>query len=327
MTGSAPPQPAAPDRPWWNPPPARFAGELFVLAVLIAAAAEAEDDRPIDDLPAPANTATNVIDLGANFDRNVLEMGRNSFSFMGTAAPAGRVRPAKRIAGRPADPLDIAKIRGISGEQFARIDALCGLTERQRRKLQLAVEVDTRRTAEAIEAVRERYRDMRMEPGGAEWNTRVQEWQKDVESCRTLLDGFCDGDSLLMKALPTTLDADQYARFVAERQASIDCLWRALVAGVLVDFDDALGLDDEQHGKLEGLLLAAQPPLRINDRLKIRAAQFAPQFVGLALARIDDAQLAGVVSPRQAKYLRQFANNNRGMQQNLESMGLLRKGP
>lgn len=295
---------------------------MIAFSIVAGAAADAEDDQPVDDPPVPANfTTSSVIDLGENFDRNVLEMGHGGFSLNGTDASA------------PAPPADAAatetmgKIRGIADERFARIDSLCGLTEQQRRKLRLAAELDTRRTAEAIDAVRRKYRGLRMNQQDAEWQKRFQEWQKDVESCRARLDLLCDGDSLLMKALPSLLDDEQNARFVAEKEASLECLWRAIIARVLVEFDDSLGLDDEQHEKLTSLLLAERPRLRVGGRSRSRAAQFAPQLVGLALTRIDDARLATVVSPRQAKSLRQFANNGRGMQRHLESQGLLEKDP
>jgi hypothetical protein len=130
-----------------------------------------------------------------------------------------------------------------------------------------------------------------------------------------------------MKALPSTLDEEQHARYVAEKEASLDCLWRAIVARVLVEFDDLLGLDEGQHEKLTSLLLAERPRLVVNLRSRCRAVQFAPSLVGLALARVDDARLAAVVGPRQAKFLRQFANNVRGMRQHLEAQRLLEKDP
>jgi hypothetical protein len=328
VTQAARLQPAATDPSSWNAPPARFAGGLIAIAFVImtGASADAEDDRLIDDPPVPANIATSdVIDLGANFNRNVLEMGHGGFGLTGTDASAP-ASPAD-AAGGDADPASIAKIRGIADERFARIDTFCGLTEQQRRKLRLAVELDTRRTAEAIDAVRRKYRGMRVNQQDAEWQKRFMEWQRDVESCRARLDLLCDADSLLMKALPSTLDAEQHARFVAEKDASLDCLWRAIVARVLVDFDDSLGLDEEQHEKLTSLLLAERPRLRVDGRSGCRVAQFAPQLVGLALTRIDDARLAQVVSPRQAKFLRQFANNGRAIRQHLESLRLLEKEP
>jgi hypothetical protein len=325
MTRSARTQPAETDRSWWSSPPTRQAAIAIVAVIMAAALADAEDDRPSDDPPAVANAGqNNFIDLGENFDRNVFEMGRGGFFLHGSS----EATPAAGAAGGDADPASLAKIRGIADERFARIDALCGLTEPQRRKLRLAVELDARRTAEAIDAVRQKYRGMRVNQQDAEWQKRFNEWQKDVEACRDRLYLLCDGNSLLMKALPSTLDAEQHARFVAEKEASIDCLWRAIVARVLVDFDDSLGLDEEQHEKLESLLVAERLRLRVDGRSKqSTAAQFAPQLIGLALKRIDDARLASICSPRQAKFLRQFANTFAGMRQHIESQGLLEKEP
>lgn len=320
-------QPVASDRPWWNPPPTRQAGGAIAIIVIImtGALADAEDDRPIDDPPARGGVVQhNFIDLGENFDRNVFEETRGSFGLNHVSSAAA---PPAGAAGGDAAAASLAKIRGIADDRFARIDALCGLTEPQRRKLRLAVELDARRTAEAIDAVREKYRGMRVNNLDAEWHKRFQEWQKDVEACRDRLELLCDGNSLLMKALPSTLDDEQHARFVAEKEARLDCLWRAIVARVLIDFDDFLGLDEEQHEKLESLLVAERLQLRIDGGSNLSAFEFGQKLVGLALTRIDDAVLASIVSPRQAKLLRQIANASLTMRQHIESRGLLEKEP
>ena len=320
-------QPAASDRTWWNPPPTRLAGGAIAIIVIIMAGAlaDAEDDRPIDDLPAPGGVVqNNFIDLGENFDRNVFKMHGEGFGLIHVSSAAA---PPAGAAGGDADAASLAKIRGIADDRFARIDVLCGLTEPQRRKLRLASELDTRRTAEAIDAVREKYRGMRVNNQDAEWHKRFQEWQKDVEACRNRLDQLCGSDSFLMKALPSMLDAEQHARFVAEKEARLDCLWRAIVARVLIDFDDFLGLDEEQHEKLESLLVGERLQLRIDGGSKLSAVEFGQTLVGLALTRIDDAELASIVSPRQAKRLRQLANASRAMRQHIVSRGLLEKKP
>lgn len=300
---------------------------VAVIVVAGGAVAIAEDDRPVDDPPsAPAaHVQSSFIDLGEDFDRNVFEQPHGGFSLHGAAGPAGP-SPAGE-GGRESGPGSLAKVRAIADERFARIDALCRLTEPQRRKLRLALESDVRRSAEVIDAVRRKYRGMRVNTQDPAWQKVFQEWQQDVTVCREKLRSVCDGDSLVMKALPTALDADQHAQFVAETNARRDCLWRSIVVRELVGFDTVLGLDERQHEELEALLLAERPRLRVGFHAPAVMFQFAPQLVGLSLARIEDARLASVVSPRQAKLLRQFAQAGVGIRQHIESQGLLEKEP
>lgn len=322
-------RPAASERPWWKPGWAgRVEGVILIMIVVaVVGVANAEDDLAVDD-PPPVNLGrrqTAVWDFDQNFDRSVFDLEPAGVIFR--QANARATAPPAGIAGGDATSATLAKVRGIADEQLARIDAFCGLTEPQRRKLRLAIESDSRRTADAIDAVRQKYLGMKMSPQDPAWQGRLKEWQQDGEACRKQLDVLCRGESLLEKALPSTLDAEQQARLAIETDACLDCLWRSIVARVMVDFDDVLGLDRQQHENLESLLLSERPRLRIGRRSKVTAVQFAPQLVALALAPIEDERLASIVNPRQARRLRTFANSFAGMRDHIESQGLLEKAP
>lgn len=289
------------------------------------AVATAEDDLAID-APPPVNGGQNadVFDLGENFDRRVFDLDAGGAILRQANAPAAA--PPAGVAGGDATSASLERVRGIADERFARIDAVCGLTEPQRRKLRIAIESDVRRTADAIDEARQKYRGMRVSQQDPPPPKQFTEWMEDVHACRMQLELLCDDEeSLLMKALPSTLDAEQHARLSTETNAILDCRWRAIVARVLIDFDDSLGLDERQHEKLEALLLAERPRLRIGGRSRVAAIQCAPQLVCLSLARIGNDKVASIVSPRQGKLLGVFANRAERMRQQVELQGLLEK--
>lgn len=308
-------------------------GRLRVVAVVCivagGAAATAEDDRP-EDPPKPAGVQSNFIDLGEQMDRNIATLGPKG-RVAGGRAPGIRVTPMQRRQpaggeGSVSEPDILAMHREIADERFKQIDLLCGLTEPQRRKLRLALESDIRRSTEAIEAVRRKYRGIRVDQNTPEWHKVAPGWHQDIEACRGVFQSLCDENSTFMRALPATLDADQRARMTAERDTYRECVWRAIVARALLDFDERLGLDEPQSEKLESLLVASPPPLRLHHRQAPTVMfQLGSHLVGLALTRIDDATLSSIVSPRQTKFLRQFANASVGMRQHMESQGILGK--
>lgn len=298
-----------------------------LLAVMAGVAvATAEDDRAVDDPPPAAqpNNDGNLVDLGENFDANTFEGHGGGFSLHGVGSNAKKTGPG---GGPGQESSAAAKVRAVADERFARIDVLCGLTDPQRRKLRLAIESDVRRTVEMIEAGRRKYRGVQTRFNDAAGQKLFQEWQQDVARCREQLRSLCGRDSLVMKALPGTLDAEQHARFLAETEALQACYWQSTVARELIRFDDQLGLDRRQHEELESLLLAARPRLRIVLGARHEPEHLSQAIVFHALSQIDAGRLSSIVSPRQAKLLRQFAQTGANMRSHIESQGLIEKEP
>lgn len=313
--------------PRWKPAGTGWAERVvaIMIGVAVVAVANAEDDLLVDEPPpvTPWQRQTATWDFGENFDRSVFEPERKNPFIHRANAPA--TAPPAETTGADAASTSLARVFRIAEEPFARIDSLGGLTDPQRRKLRLAIESDARRTADAIDPVRRKYLGMKLNQRDGAWPERFKEFQADVEACRKRLDLLSSGESLLMKALPTTLAPEQHARLATETDASLDFLWRTIVARVMVQFDDVLGLDEKQHENLESLLLAERPQLPSGGRSRLTAIQLGPQLVALSLTRIEKDRLASAVSPRQAKLLRAFTNTFSDLRQILERQGLPQK--
>lgn len=295
------------------------------------ATGRAEDDRAVDDVPAgaaqQAQQQANWIDLGANFDTNVFQQTGGGFSLTHgrRRQPApGTSRPETGAAAAAESPT-LATIRKLGDARLARIDAACGLTEVQRRKLRLAMESDIRRLAEEIDAERRKYQGVEVNFADQDGQRRWQQFQQDVQRCRERLQGLLNTESLFMKVLPTTLDPGQYARLTAETDARRVVVWKGLVAAAMLKLNDLMGLDQGQHEELEKLLLAKQPPLRL-EGFASRQNQHAQQMlVFMVLSEIDGERLRAGMSERQAKMLAQFAAQGKAMRSFIEAQGLLEK--
>lgn len=322
-------RPARFDRPRWKPAGTGWAERVvaIMIGVTVVAVANAEDDLLVDEPPpvTPWQRQTATWDFGAYFDRSVFEPEpERKISFINRANASATAPPAE-TTGADAASTSLARVLRIAEEPFARIDSLGGLTEPQRRKLRLAIESDARRTADAIDPVRRKYLGMKLNQQDGAWPERMKEFRADVEACRKQLGLLSSEESLFMKALPTTLAPEQHARLATETDASLDFLWRTIVARVMVQFDDVLGLDEKQHENLESLLLAERPQLPSGGRSRLTAIQLGPQLVALSLTRIEKDRLASAVSPRQENLLRSFTNTFSDLRQILEHQGLPQK--
>jgi len=301
-------------------------------AVAWAGAARPEDDRAVDDAPEAKQLnerqRENWIDLGANFDTNVFQQHGGGFSLR-SGRRGHRPRPDGPAADGGAERLEsptIAQLRKVGEARLGRIDAACGLSDTQRRKLRLAMESDIRRVAEEIDVERRKYQDLEVNFGDQAGQRTWQQFQQDVQRCRSRLQSIFDADSLLAKVLPTTLDADQQALFTAETDARRTVLWRGLVATALLKFDDVMGLDQRQYDDLENMLLERRPPLRVEGFANQQNQQHLHQMlVWMVLAEIDAQELRAGLSERQAAMIAQFTAQGKAMRSHVEAQGFVEK--
>lgn len=309
----------------------------LLLAVACAAAwagaARPEDDRAVDDVPGAAEQLDqqreNWIDLGANFDTNVFQQQGNGYSLQG-GRRGNRVRPGGSAeegnGGQTAESSTLVQLRKLGEARLGRIDAACGLSDAQRRKLRLAMESDIRRLAEEIDVERRKYEGLEVNFADQAGQRKWQQFQQDVQRCRSRLQSIFTADSLLMKVLPTTLDADQQARFTAETAARRTMIWRGLVATALLKLDDIMGLDQKQYDDLEKMLLERQPPLRVESFANQQNHQHLHQMlVWMVLAEVDARQLRAGLSERQAATIAQFTAQGKAMRSHVEAQGFVEK--
>lgn len=284
------------------------------------------DDR-VEDVVAPGAAQLPAlrdgswVELGPNLDRNLFQQTE------GLSVTSGRRRAEVEAAVEPEDSPALADLRTRGLLRVERIDAICDLSDRQRRALELAVEADARRIADEIEAERRKYRDVGVDLRNQEDQKRFQQFQQDVLRCRGLLHSPFDHRSLLVQSLETTLDDGQRERFAADADARRDALWRGLVAAAMLKMDSLLGLDERQYGAIEALLLERRPPLRV-EALTTRQNSRAGQMLGLVLlAEIDGDRLRSIVSERQMVLLARLTEQGRSMRATLVAQGLFEERP
>jgi len=309
----------------------RIRFQTVLTGLLLAAAAaplQAVDDRVDEAAETAADRGRqqpNVMDLGSNFDANVFD--RRTSGFVLQARLPGRVVIRGGVVelgpGEPEESPTLARARQQGEARLERVDRLCRLSEAQRLALHLALESDIRRVAEEVDATRDTYRGLSVnisEPDGRQvW----QRFQQDVQQCRRLLQDLFGTGSLFAAALASTLDADQFRQLEAETAAKRSFRWRAIVADIMLKFDDSLGLTAAQHAALEAVLLAHEPALRIDDTPRQPNAHAEQMLVLLVLSQSDQTLLRETVSERQWRSLTMLMNQGKAMKSWLEQQNLL----
>jgi hypothetical protein len=309
------------------------AAVIGIIATGLIVAGSAPAVRAVDDRVDDANDPTaergrqqaNVVDLGANFDANVFDRRTSGFVLQARLPARVVVRGGvlELDGGEHEESPTLERARQQGEVKLERIDRLCGLSEAQRLALHLAIESDIRRVAEDVDATRATYRGMSVnisEPDGRQvW----QRFQQDIQRSRRLLQDLFAADSLFAAALASTLDADQYARLEIETRAKRSFRWRAIVADIMLKFDDSLGLTAGQHAAVEAVLLAHEPPLRIDDGPRQPNAHAEQMLVLLVLSQADQTLLRETVSERQWRSLAMLMNQGKAMKSWLEQQNLL----
>jgi len=300
---------------------------------MAAATARAEDDR-LEDAPrtgAAVRPEQNLVDLGQNFDSNLFDQAAGGWTVrpgwqvqLRGNLPGGGARAVRRASDEPESPLAV-RARQQAERRLDRIDRVCGLSEAQRRTLQLAMEAEARGLVELVEAERRRYADVRIsladEAGQRQWHR----FQEEVQRLRGRMAGLFGAGSLTAKVLAVTLDDAQRGRLDGETRARRTFRWRSLVAGAMLSLDDTLGLSQRQHDAVEKLLMAAEPPLVVRDGPGQPNAHAERMLVYKVLAGVDQQALRAAVSERQWKLLATLAQQGRAMESWLSEQGLVER--
>lgn len=305
---------------------------IAVVVCLVGQSPAMADDEVLSEESAEnqARQQPHMIDLGVNFDSNLFERNANTWVIQGAMQLNGGIRQNGGVvileqgdSQVPESPA-LLKARAAGQKRIERIGSACGLSDAQRKRLELAVESDARRFAADIDATRDRYRgrqvNMNDPIGQKEWHA----FQQDVQRCRERLRQLFDSGSLLVTSLGTTLDDRQLARLREEQSARRAYQWKALVAEALVRLDDTLALNEEQHDAIEKLLLAREPALR-NELAQNALADMnlRRNLVLMVLADVDAKELRATVSERQWRTLGGLTAQGRAMKSWIEQQGVL----
>ena len=237
-------------------------------------------------------------DLGQLFDSQAFggPMGMAVMINGGAAGPANPATAADEIAQR------LEPVRRRAEAKIDTVDRIVGLSDKQRKKLEIAAQSDLRRLSDAVAEARAKYagRTLKMDPrnGGFDeaGQKAMQEVQEDAQRCRQLIEAAGGPESLLAKVLVGTLDEPQAAKYAAVMQGRAACRWKAVVAAGLAQFDDQMGFTQKQHDAIATLLVADVPALAEDQ-----AASPLPAGMQVAqrLQALGDDKLGEILDPRQ----------------------------
>lgn len=308
----------------------------YLTLILAAVPARAEDDRVIEEQPAPQppGEQQHLIDLGANFDANLFEQGGNGWVLRGNAAVVlqgqvilgnGRLGVPGLVAeDQPPESPTFARARSLGDRRLERVAAACDLSDAQRRKLRLAMESDVRRFAAAVDATRATYAGVRVNLNDPEGQKKWHQFQQDVQQCRQLLRRLFDTGSLFAAAVPSTLGPAQVTGIEAELKARRSFRWRTMVVSTLAKLDDMLGLTQAQHELLLESLMAHEPPLRLDELPPEQDnAHLQLNLVYMVLSGVNPRPLRAATSERQWRTLALLMNQGKSMRSWIEQQGIL----
>lgn len=204
----------------------------------------------------------------------------------------------------------LAPVRQRAEAQITAVDRIVGLSDKQKKKLQFAMESDLRRLADTIAEIRGTYAGvvvtMNQRGGGVDPAAResMVKLRQDAVHCQRLIRESCGAASLLSKTIPGVLDDAQSQRYKAVMDGRQACRWKATVVMGLAQMDGSLGLTQRQHDLLTASLLASPP----NDEAGGAGGSAAPPANIIVAARLqallaDDATLAAALDPRQQAVL------------------------
>lgn len=221
----------------------RKSAALVLTTVLLAgsAAIAAEDDEVVDGpIGRQPQEAEDLAFQIGNFDQQLFQNDGN------------RKRGEERI-------------RIHADLQMAEIDRVCGLSDAQKQKLQLAARGDIQRFLNEAEVLRLKYDKLMREKNANAPNGVNEVWQQmwqDLSPLQTrMANGLTSGPtSLLMKVLSQTITPEQqraYEVVAAERRRF---RYEASIAVCLHQMEEAVALSNSQREELTKLLLEMPAP-------------------------------------------------------------------
>jgi len=305
---------------------AAFRNAALAAGIMLAVAAigRADDDR-IEDAVAAGTVGQDgqVIDLASNFDANLYEQA-NGLVIRGGGMRVRRPSPTG-IVEPPEDSPALRRLRRLAQEQLERVERTCGLSADQRKRLELALESDARRIAADIDATRSRYAGAAVNFQQPEGQRKWQEFQQDIQRCRSQFQQAFGKDSLFTDLLGEMLDERQRASLDEEMRSRRSFRWRAMVAPVLLKMDETIGLDARQHALIERLLVAAEPRLVIDTSPGRRNTHAEQMLVYHQLSKVDARLIRERLSERQWQALSMLMNQGKAMKSWLDQQGLVEK--
>lgn len=192
-----------------------------------------------------------------------------------------------------------------------RIDQMCGLTEMQKKKLELAAKGDMVHFFDRVEVAREKFMRLRHD------QQKMQEIWQDIQPLQTAIQSeqFSAG-SFFRKTLQRTLSEEQFAKFENAEMERRKFIYRAKILSVVASLETNTPMSADQREKLVQLIETETPVPRA-------FGQYDQYVVLYQMGRIPPEKMQSIFDESQIKLLERRLNQGRGMGQWLERMGLL----
>jgi hypothetical protein len=195
--------------------------------------------------------------------------------------------------------------------QAEHIDRACGLTDAQKKKLQLAGRGDIKRFFDNYEEIKQKFQSLKHDRQKAN-----QIWQDLRPLHSSLQAGLFHVDSFLYKSLRNTLTKDQFTRYAVIASDRRKLRHRAKIELTVAMLEQGMPLRDEQRQKLITLLVNETKPPR-------RSGQYDYYVIMFYLSRMQDEKLKPLLDNVQWKVLNRQLDQARGMEHWLRQAGHL----
>jgi len=189
------------------------------------------------------------------------------------------------------------------------VDRICGVTEAQKKKLQLAGRGDIKRFFDRVEETKRRFESAKNNQFNNIWQ-EIQPLQTELNS------GLFGDDSFFAKTVKRTLNEEQAAKFESVLRHRSLVRYQATVAWCVVQLDRSVGLSEEQRRRLVELLVKeTRPPKRFG--------QNDYWFMMLQASKLPESTLKPIFDDVQWRILQRQLQQGRGMEQWLKMSGVI----
>ena len=262
---------------------------ILALAVLAIAGANniarAQDDVEVEDAP-PVEPQQQFVVADENFDQWV-------FGGRGNAA---------NIRKRFDSQLTL---------QVEELERMCGLSETQKKKLQLAGRGDIKRLFDQVEERRKKFQLVKND------QNKFNEFWQDVQPFQVVFSqGAFGPGSFFNKTLKNTLTSEQIASFQAADRERRMFQYRTTVEAVIDMLDQVVSFRAEQRQKIVNLLVERKKLPRV-------FGQYNYYLVLYQASQLPEANLKEFLDEPQIKALNKVFNQVRGYEPFLKSNGYL----
>ncbi len=245
----------------------------------------AQDDVEVEDVPAVEPQQQFVV-ADENFDQWV-------FGGRGNAAAVRKRFDSQLIL------------------QVEELERMCGISEAQKKKLQLAGRGDIKRLFDQVEVLRKKFQLVKND------QNKFNEFWQEVQPFQLVFNqGAFGPGSLFSKSLKQVLTSDQAVSYQAADRDRRMFQYRSTVEAVIGMLDQVFSFRAEQRQKLIDLIIERK-------RLPRIFGQYNYYLVLYQLSQLPEASLKEILDEPQLKALEKVFNQMRGYEQFLKSGGYL----